>query len=240
MGAVTMSQDHAVIFDIDGVLLHLTRQEEKLFFDAFRTIHAIAEHHINPDWNSYKSRNDLSIAGELLERHFGRTASDDEVWTVLGHYIKTIEDGLAEGSLQTSAIEGSKELLDGLADVGRVQLGLATANVRGTAEARLKHADLWGYFTACGYAEVGGPKIEILRAAVATLRDGKNMPFSPDRVVFLGDQLGDLAAARENDVHFIGISTKPEQRDVLRDNGAEIVFGDHTETAQTIARLLDL
>lgn len=235
-----MSPGHAVIFDIDGVLLHLTRQEEKMFFDAFRTIHAIAEHHINPDWNSYKSRNDLSIAGELLERHFGRTAAEDEVWTVLGHYIRTIEDGLAEGSLQTSAIAGSKALLNGLSEGGHVQLGLATANVQGTAEARLKHADLWGYFTACGYAESGGPKIEILRATINTLRDGDGAPVPADKIVFLGDQLGDLAAARENGVHFIGISARAEQRDVLRDNGAEIVFGDHRETAPTIARLLDL
>jgi len=231
---------HAVIFDIDGVLLHLTRQEETKFFDAFRTTHAIAEHHINPNWNSYRVRNDVAIAHELLERHFGREADDTEVWNVLNCYIGTIEDGLADGTLVTQVIDGSKGLLDHLSDRFPLHIGLATANIRGAAEARLKHAGLWGPFTACGYAESGGPKIEILRSAIGELRDDAGAPVPPDRIVFLGDQLGDLAAARENDVHFIGISTDPDQRATLKQNGAEIVFGDHNDTAATIAELLKL
>ena len=231
---------HAVMFDIDGVLLHLTRQEEAKFFDAFRTTHAIAEHHINPNWNSYRVRNDVAIAHELLERHFGREAEHAEVWTVLDHYIGTIEDGLADGTLVTQVIDGSKGLLDRLSDRFPVHLGLATANIRGAAEARLRHAGLWGPFTACGYAESGGPKIEILRSAIGELRDDAGAALPPDRIVFLGDQLGDLAAARANDVHFIGISTSPDQRATLKQNGAEIVFGDHADTARTIAELLKL
>lgn len=231
---------HAVIFDIDGVLLHLTRQEEARFFDAFRTTHAIAEHHINPNWNSYRVRNDVAIAHELLERHFGRAAEDKEVWSVLDHYVGTIEDGLAEGTLDTQVIDGSKGLLDYLGARFPLHLGLATANIRGAAEARLRHAGLWGPFTACGYAESGGPKIEILRSAISDLRDDTGAPVPPDRIVFLGDQLGDLAAARANGVHFIGISTSADQRTTLKQNGAEIVFGDHADTASTIAQLLDL
>ncbi|MGI9414562.1 MAG: HAD family hydrolase [Hyphomicrobiales bacterium] len=231
---------HAVIFDIDGVLLHLTRQEETRFFDAFRTTHAVAEHHIDPDWNSYRVRNDVAIAGELLGRHFGRTPLEAEVRAVLDHYVGTIEDGLAQGALVTHVIDGAKDLLDHLGERFALHLGLATANVRGAAEARLRHAGLWGPFTACGYAESGGPKIEILKSAIGALRDGNGDPVPPDRVVFLGDQLGDLAAARENDVHFIGISTNPDQRRTLERNGAETVYGDHNRTASKIAELLGL
>ena len=235
-----MPHSHAVIFDIDGVLLHLTRQEETRFFDAFRATHGIAEEHINPDWNSYRVRNDVAIAGELLERHFGREAEHHEVRSVLDHYTGTIERGLAEGDLQTSVIDGAADLLDHLAGAGRFHLGIATANIEGAAVARLKHAGLWGPFTACGYAESGGPKIEILRSAISNLRDAEDRPVPPGRVVFLGDQLGDLAAARENGAHFIGISTRAEQRDVLKENGADIVYGDHSRTAATISDLLRL
>ncbi len=235
-----MPYAHAVIFDIDGVLLHLTRQEEQKFFNAFRDAAGIAEHHINADWNSYKVRNDVAIAAELLERHLGREPEQGEVRSVLDHYTASVESGLSSGELETHVIDGAGALLQELDAADRFHLGLATANIQGTAVARLRHAGLWGRFGACGYAEAGGPKIEILRAAVGELRDGEGHHVAPDNVVFLGDQLGDLEAARANDVHFIGVSTQPEQRDVLRDNGAEVVLENHDSTAQTINRLLQL
>ena len=235
-----MPHTHAVIFDIDGVLLHLTHQEERKYFNAFRDAAGIAEHHINADWNSYKVRNDVAIAAELLERHLGRAPNEGEVWEVLDHYTDSVQTALATGELVTEVIDGAGPLLLELEAAGRFHLGLATANIRGTAEARLKHAGLWGPFGACGYAESGGPKIEILRAAVRELCDAEGQPVAPDNVVFLGDQLGDLAAARANDVHFIGVSTRAEQRDVLRNNGAEIVLENHGSTAQTITDLLQL
>ena len=235
-----MPRSHAVIFDIDGVLLHLTRQEETRFFDAFRQVAKVSETHINPDWNSYRVRNDVAIAGELLERQLGREPTHAEIRSVLDHYITSIEASLATGELVTSVIDGAGALLDLLGADTRLQLGLATANIEGAAVARLKHAGLWRGFTACGYAEAGGPKSEVLRAAIATLRDRDGNPVPSDRVVFLGDQLGDLAAARDNRVHFIGVSTKPEQREVLKSNGAEIVIANHDTTAGIISDLLDL
>lgn len=235
-----MPRSHAVIFDIDGVLLHLTRQEETAFFNAFRQVAKIPEHHINPDWNSYRVRNDVAIAGELLERHLQRPPDDSEVRAVLDHYIETIADGLKDGVMRTEVIPGSLQLLNDLSSDTRLHLGLATANIEGTAVTRLKHAGLWGCFTACGYAESGGPKIEILGAAIAGLCDRNGNSVPADRVVFLGDQLGDLAAARENGVHFIGVSTKPQQRQVLQDNGATMVIADHAESARIIADVLEL
>ena len=59
--------DAAVIFDVDGVLLELTADEENFSFDAF------AEHldpaRLSRDWNSYRIRNDDDIIDEILEMH---------------------------------------------------------------------------------------------------------------------------------------------------------------------------
>jgi phosphoglycolate phosphatase-like HAD superfamily hydrolase len=231
---------YAVIFDIDGVLLHLTRAEEKLFFDAFRATHHIDENHLNPNWNSYRVRNDLSIAEELLERQFGRLPSDEEIDAVMRRYVGTISSGLDEGSLTVRAIDGAKNLLDRLRRHGTFTLGLATANIKGAAEIRLRNAGLWGYYDVAGYAEAKGPKINILRDAIRQLQERSDAPISPDRIVYLGDQLGDLEAAGENGVPFIGTSPRAEQRQILRDNGAEDVADGHHETEAMILRLLRL
>ncbi len=231
--------DHAVIFDIDGVLLHLTRNEEKLFFDAFRDVFNVAEHHINPNWGSYKIRNDVEIVDELLERHFGRAPTQTEASAVLEHYTKSIDAGLLSGELSAREIEGAKPLLQSLAAGDTFRLGLATANIQETAEIRLKNADLWGYYHVTGYAEARGPKINILRDAISQLETNGGA-ISPDRIVYLGDQLGDLDAARENGVHFVGTSPSAEQRQVLRDNGAETVSEGHHETEALILGHLGL
>lgn len=235
-----MPHSHAAIFDIDGVLLHLTPPEEACFFDAFRHHVGIAERHLDPDWNSYRVRNDVAIAAELLERHLERVPEEDEVRSVLNHYIGTVKCGLESGALAPQAIDGAARLVARLADMGRLHLGIATANLRRAAEARLRHAGLWGQFTACGTAESGGPKSEILHSVISDLRDADGRPLPRQRIVFLGDQLSDLAAARENGVHFIGVSTSERQRTVLRSGGAEIVLATHDETEATIFRLLGL
>ena len=59
--------DAAIIFDVDGVLLELTRAEEELFFQPFAS--RCDANKLSRDWNSYQIRNDENIIAELIERH---------------------------------------------------------------------------------------------------------------------------------------------------------------------------
>ena len=59
--------DAAVIFDVDGVLLELTRAEEDAFFVPFERRYGLKD--ISRDWNSYAVRNDENIIAEILARH---------------------------------------------------------------------------------------------------------------------------------------------------------------------------
>ena len=58
--------DAAVIFDVDGVLLELTRAEEDAFFVPFEKRYGLKD--ISRDWNSYAVRNDENIISEILAR----------------------------------------------------------------------------------------------------------------------------------------------------------------------------
>ena len=231
----------AAIFDIDGVLLDLTGPEAETFFDTFRTLHRIAEDHLDPDWNSYRVRNDLAIIAEILERHFRRPAAAHEVEAVAEAYLRILEQRLADGALTTSPVAGVRDLLDRLTARPELRLGLATANLEGAARTRLGHAGLWDYFTVGSYAESGGggPKSAILAELIARL-DGPDGPCPRDHIVFLGDQVGDLRAARDNGVHFIGISTDPEARERLADHGAEIVLDGHARPEELVCSILRL
>ena len=188
----------AVIFDVDGVLLELTRAEEDAFFVPFERRYGLKD--ISRDWNSYAIRNDENIIAEILARH---GLPEHEHAAVVADYLEVLKLQLADGTIETIVIPGALELLQNLH--GSLQIGIATANLLGAAELRLKDAGLWHHVSACAHgADGGGHKREILARAIAATGLPKN------RIVYIGDNLNDVEAGLSNGVHFIGFSTNSE------------------------------
>ncbi len=227
-----MSAPHAaVIFDVDGPLLHLTPAEEAAFFHPFKALHDLDG--LSADWDSYRIRNDREIILEILERHLGRDAESDEYQAVIDTYRQHLDEGFASGRLAVSPIPGARALLEQLATIAGIALGTATANIRHAARIRLQQAGMWEMVKAHpGAADEGGAKRDVLARVIA----GLGLPG--DRVVFLGDNLNDLDAGLHNEVHFIGFHVDRDRRQRLADNGAEVVCGDHRETFTIIREML--
>ena len=229
-----MSNPHAaVIFDVDGPLLHLTPAEEDAFFEPFKRVHGITG--LSNDWDSYRTRNDEDIILEILEGHFGRAAERHELETITTTYADVMETGYADGSLRVEAVPGALDLLEKLHAAGGIALGTATANVLHAARVRLEQAGMWDYVQHHpGAADGGGAKRDVLRRVI------DNLDLPPERIVFLGDNLNDLDAGQANGVNFVGFHVAEAKRRRLLDNGAEIVFGDHSYTHSYIIDLLGL
>lgn len=222
----------AVIFDVDGVLLHLTRDEEDAFFWPFRSLHGLTK--LSTNWNSYRIRNDVDIIAEILETKFGRAPTEGEHQAIVSAYLGHLEEGLRTGRLAAHEIPGARELLQTL-DASTALLGTATANLRGAARLRLQSLDLWRFVMDHAYgADGGGHKREILARAIARTHVPKS------RIVYIGDNLTDLDAGLANGVHFIGFATDPERRERLNEAGAAVVCGDHGETLQHIQGILSI
>jgi phosphoglycolate phosphatase-like HAD superfamily hydrolase len=218
--------DSAVIFDVDGVLLELTRDEEELFFTALSKF--VPTEQLSRDWNSYRTRNDDDIIAEILERNGRPTRLRGEV---RAHYLDLLGNALASRRVESRIIPGADELLRGLQ--GRRALGIATANLLGAAQLRLEQAGLWQFVAhnAQG-ADGGGHKREILARLIARL------PLPKTRIVYVGDNLNDVEAGLANGVQFIGFSADPARREILAKAGAFQVCGNHLETTGVIERLL--
>ncbi len=67
---MTGAHQTAVVFDVDGPLLDLTRPEEDAFFVPFERLYGLTG--LSRDWDSYRTRNDEDIIREILENHLGR------------------------------------------------------------------------------------------------------------------------------------------------------------------------
>jgi phosphoglycolate phosphatase-like HAD superfamily hydrolase len=111
--------------------------------------------------------------------------------------------------------------------------GIATANLLAVARLRLEHAGLWDRVCKFPFgAEGGGHKRETVAKAIAATG------LHRSRIVYIGDNLNDVAAGLENGVHFIGFSTDDARRARLAGAGALHLSGNHATTADLIRHLL--
>lgn len=223
--------DAAAIFDVDGVLLELTQQEEDAFFHPFEAIHGLTG--LSRDWDDYRIRNDENIIAEILERHFGRAPEGHELRHLIGAYTRHVAQGVESGRFVPVRIDGAEALLETLD--GHIALGIATANLIDVARVRLARTGLWDFVAACPHgADGGGAKRDVLARAIAAT----GLPR--ERIVYVGDNLNDVDAGLANGVHFIGFSRDPARRVRLAAGGAAITCGNHLETLTEIKRLLAL
>lgn len=217
----------AIIFDVDGVLLELTRDEEELFFEPFKSRCDATK--LSRDWNSYKTRNDEDIIKELVERH---QLHPSEVGTITTEYLTLLEQRLEERTMLSQTIAGAASLLQKFKT--RARLGIATANFRRAAELRLRQAGLWSHVSDLAHgADGGGHKSAILARAIKSSR------LSPQRIIFIGDNVNDVVAGLENNVHFIGFSTSAERRDKLAAAGAKTLSANHAQTETLLEGFLN-
>ncbi len=212
--------DAAVIFDVDGVLLNLTRDEVETFFATFRLRYGLTD--LSRDWNGYPIRNDENIIEHILAVN-GLPASDSD--HVIADYLKHVSATLAPVE-----IPGARALLENLSGI---RLGIATANLREAARLRLAHLDLWRHVSTLAFgADGGGHKRDILARAIAHLDVPK------ERIVFVGDNTNDVDAGLANGVHFVGFSVRPERLPQLAAAGARHLCGGHQTTLKIIRDLL--
>lgn len=214
--------DSAVIFDVDGVLLEMTRAEEDLFFVPFRERYGLTG--LSRDWDSYRTRNDEDIMGEILEAH-GHPLSERPA--VVAHYEAVTRERLEKGEVTPVEIPGARALLGELpASTG---LGIATANLTSIARLRLEARGLWNFVSRFPFgAEGGGHKRETVAKAIAATGLPK------DRIVYIGDNLNDVDAGLANGVNFIGFAVEHHRRERLKRGGATHTAGDHRTTRALI------
>ena len=133
--------------------------------------------------------------------------------------------------IETIVVPGALGLLQNLH--GSSRIGIATANLLGAAELRLKDAGLWDHVSACAHAaDGGGHKRQILARAMAATGLPK------DRIVYIGDNLNDVEAGLSNGVHFIGFSTDSGRLTALKRAGASHTSNNHLDSFRLIGHLL--
>jgi HAD superfamily hydrolase (TIGR01549 family) len=219
--------DWAIIFDVDGVLLELTRAEEELFFQPFAARCDASK--LSRDWNSYRIRNDEDIIAEIVKRH---ELPEAENVNIKNEYLALLHQQLKTKTLTSSPILGARKLLRACTSFATI--GIATANFRDAAKLRLESAELWHHVSTHAFgADGGGHKHEILKRALQSV----DLPKS--HIIYVGDNINDVEAGLMNGVRFIGFSENADRLKSLKAHGALFLAQNHEQTLAIINSFLE-
>jgi len=218
----------ATIFDLDGPLLRLTNSEEQAYINAVTEIYGDSQ--ISTEWDEYPIRTDTEITKHILKNLTGRDATHVEIIKIRDEYVRNLKRKMQEGNVATST-PGVIPLLQNLSKY--TMLAIATGNFREAALTRLRSVNLWKFFEKnCEGSDEGGTKTEILTRLITSL------PKTITRILFVGDSVSDLEAAKKCGVEFIGFSEAEDRRKNLSILGCQFVAASHTETEAFLLKKL--
>ncbi len=197
-----------LLFDIDGTLLFSGGAGQVAMKQTLLELYGEAREVDIP----VHGRTDKGIIADLLEAH-EVAASDAEVARFYSSYAPRMEAAMkvCDGSL----LPGVRGLLDELAQVEELVLGLLTGNGEVAAKAKLAHFDIDHYFHFGGFGENFANRNDIaVEAKTSARRVLTDANISEYWVI--GDTIHDVACARHIDAKSIAVGTgRVDQQELI-------------------------
>jgi len=211
-----------LLFDVDGTLILSggagIRSVNQAFLRLFDVPDAMAR--CRPD-----GKTDPAIFREVARQTMGRDLSAEEVAKVAEAYLEALED-----EVRTSAgyrvMPGVPRLLEALAPLTHLVLGLATGNLERGARLKLERADLNRYFGTGGFGSDSEDRTALVREAIRRGALEAPGPLGPEDVVVIGDTPRDIEAARGAGAICVAVATGSVSLEQLRRHGPAAALSD--------------
>lgn len=222
---VNPAPEWLLLFDIDGTLLRTNgagrESTRRAMLDVYGTEGNLATFH-------FGGRTDWQIVLDLLEES---PYSEDEIVARLPQYHDSIARHLSDviASFPVETCPGGVETVRALLDQPNVALGIVTGNVASAAPVKLRAA---GYDPDWFPVGAFGHEAQ-LRAALPPLAMQRaealyGSPFTPQRVVVIGDTPADVECARAAGAWAVAVNTGFEERESLVMAGPDVLLEDLT------------
>lgn len=225
-----------VLFDIDGTLLWSDGAGRgairKALLAEMGTTGPIDDFRFDGKTDPQIVR-DLMIAAEHPQAN-----SEDYVQAVCDRYVKLLSHELTETRRNVRALPGVVKLLDSLAELSDLVVGLLTGNVLDGAKLKLRAAGIdfarfrVGAFGSDSAAREELPSIAAERAAA--LMGG---PPSGAQIVIIGDTPADVTCGAGVGARAIAVATGAYTVDELIRAGASAVFEDLSDVPSVVAAI---
>ncbi len=229
---------YAVLFDIDGTLLQTGGAGRLAFAETF------SEEFDLDDLTSkvpFAGRSDRAIAEDLM-RLGGIEVSQKNWQRFLTCYCQRILDTLTRTT--GGVLPGIAELLDSLAQLEDVAVGLLTGNVRQGAQAKLAYYGLANWFAFGGFGDELTDRNEIAASAVRAATEyieesGTGRPLDLNGVMVIGDTKNDVECAQSIGAVAVAVATGGASLEELSLSKPDFAYPDLTDTTDLLAMITD-
>lgn len=225
-----------VLFDIDGTLL-VTEQAGTL------SMHAAAR----SLFGESLSFDGVEVAGRIDPLIWADMARANGIEDHAAHhdrfraeYARTLARRLAERNT-VRLLPGVRELIDALAGVDHVTLGLLTGNYQETGRLKIEAAGLDARaFTVTAWGSDAGSRRDLLPRALARYAARTGRVAEPDRVVVIGDTPHDVDCAQAHGCRSLAVATGPFTRETLAECEPDLIVDDLSRTDNLVAWICEL
>ncbi len=187
----------AIIFDFDGVILESVDIKTEAFRDLFKSypkhLKAILDYHLEHGGVSRQEKIKYFYKDIIKE-----PLSDGELKKLCDRFEELVKQKV----IRAPFVKGAEELLKKC--FGRFKMFVVSGTPQDEVRDIVRNRKLQDYFVHV----FGSPdkKTEITRKILDTYR------FVPSEVVFVGDAVTDLNAAKETGIYFIGRAQDPKAK----------------------------
>ena len=206
----------AILFDIDGTLLHTGGAGAVAWQRAFLELYEVEA---NIEEHTHAGMTDPEIAEIVFREVLERPGSATERAEAIGCYLGHLADAVAE-SEGYFVIEGIEELLPRLVEEG-ILLGVVTGNIEPAAHIKLARGDLNKYFAFGGYGSDSRSRTELTKRALERGAEISGAPLDRDQTIAVGDTPRDVNAGHGAGIRVVGVATGSYSVDQLKDSGAD-------------------
>lgn len=186
---------HAVIFDIDGTLLHSAAVDDALYREAVRRV--LGQVQLRPSLHAYDSVTDAGILAQIFADN-RIPAEQEPLQEVKSHFVDLLRGHVDEHGPFVE-IPGARDLLNSLRASTEHAVGIATGGWRESAVLKLKSAGLEFTDVPLATANDHHERTGIMELALTRL--GNHF----DSVTYYGDGPWDRDACRALGWEFVAV-----------------------------------
>ncbi len=208
------------IFDIDGTLIQYHRKRnDGAYVKALSEVFGIA---VEDSWNGYVSSTDSGILREIFQKRLGRNLLDSDISRFKQSMALWLEKEYGEEPFNASP--GALEAWGGLLNHPEWKMAVGTGNFEFAGRFKLASAGFELGNIPLGTADDAEAREKVLDASHHRALEVHGLECF-EKIVYVGDWIWDVKAARALGWDFIGIADD-KTAPTLRKAGAETILPD--------------
>lgn len=209
-----------VIFDVDGTLTDTNKVDADCFVRSFNEEFSIS--HINQNWQNYTYSTDSGITQQIFQKKLGRFPSNEELFKLKKRFLYLLNQAAQDPNL-FSAIPGATSVISKLQQLD-YHIAIATGGWYDSAIFKLQKA---GIVTDIPIASADDSisREDIIETVILKSKKWYRVE-NFQKTVFIGDGVGDLKAATNLKIPFIGVGK------ALVNKGVQYIINDFSNCKQ--------